>query len=95
MIITPIVLIVPQWLSTRPIPAPRNSCIMNLKQIEGAKNAWVIETHKTTNDVPTLTDLVGGSGYIREMPKCSMGGVYTLRRVGEKPTCSVPGHTLW
>ena len=95
VIITPIILIVPQWLSTKPIPAPRNSCIMNLNQINGAKNVWVLDRNKSTNDVPTLDDLVGESGYIRVMPKCSMGGVYTLGRIDKNPTCSIPGHTLW
>jgi len=68
---------------------------MNLNQINGAKNVWVLDRNKSTNDVPTLDDLVGESGYIKEMPKCSMGGVYTLGRVDERPTCSVPGHSLW
>ena len=95
VIIAPIIWIVPQWLSSKPIHAPRNSCIQNLKHIEGAKNVWLIEKNKTTNDVPTLDDLVGEAGYIKEMPKCSMGGVYTLGRIDENPTCSIPGHTLW
>ena len=96
MIIAPIIcIVVPQWLSTKPKHAPRLSCIANLKQIEGAKDVWVIDRNKTTNDVPTLDDLVGETGYINKMPKCSVGGVYTLGRVDEKPTCSIPGHTLW
>lgn len=62
--------------------------------IDGAKNAWALENHKTTNDVPTDADLFGDASYIRAKPACPLGGTYTLGATGEKPRCSIPGHTV-
>jgi hypothetical protein len=28
------------------------------------------------------------------MPSCPAGGVYTIGTLGDKPTCSLPGHVL-
>jgi hypothetical protein len=69
------------------------ACVMNLRAIEGAKATWALENRKTTNDVPTDADLFGADRYIRDKPQCPRNGTYTLGKVGEKPTCSVRGHT--
>jgi hypothetical protein len=74
--------------------SPRRYCEGNLKQIEGAKAAWGTEHSKTTNDIPTDADLFGEESYIRERLRCPSGGTYVLGRVGEKPSCSFPGHGL-
>lgn len=56
---------------------------------------WAAETRRATNDIPTWDAvrpyLKGGS-----IPACPEGGAYTLRRVGEVPTCSRGGleHSL-
>lgn len=73
---------------------PKQECWATLKQIEGAKGEWAWEQHKTTNDIPLDADLFGTNAYIRFKPVCPEGGTYRLGRVGEKPTCSVPGHIL-
>jgi len=73
----------------------RNTCIANLKQIEGAKDTWMLEHEKTTNDIPTDSDLFGTNLYVKTKPQCGLGGVYTLGPAGERPKCSIPGHTLW
>ena len=70
---------------------PKMDCIANLKQLDGAKETWVVEKHKTTNYVFTpeeITLLVQG------VRPCRSGGVYILGRLGEKPSCSVEGHKL-
>ena len=72
----------------------RSGCILNLRSLEGAKATWALEHRKTTNEVPIDSDLFGLTAYICNKPCCPSGGNYTLDRVGEKPTCSVPGHTL-
>jgi hypothetical protein len=64
------------------------SCIYNLKQIEGSKWCWMDENHKTTNDAPTWSDLVGTNLYMRDRPKCPHGGFYTIGKVGERASCS-------
>ena len=74
---------------------PRNSCIANLKQIDGAKNTWALEHEKTTNDIPTDSDIFGTNQYIRTKPTCMVGGVYILGRVGDRPKCSIPDHNAW
>ena len=61
----------------------RNSCGANLRAIQGAKETWILEQNKTTNDIPLDSDLFGPALYIREKPQCMMGGKYTLGKVGD------------
>lgn len=71
----------------------RNECINNLRQIDGAKNEWALENGKPKGTPVTAADI---APYIRGgvLPKCPAGGTYTIGKVGEPPTCSVPGHAL-
>jgi hypothetical protein len=75
-----------------------NACVNNLRNIVAAKQQWVVDYHKATNDVPTWDDLRPylERGVKNELPHCPAGGKYTIGRVDEKPTCSVGGsdHTL-
>ena len=74
-----------------------DACNNNLRQIDGAKQQWMMEHHKTTNDTPTWDDLreyIGRSGTTGPVFTCPAGGSYTIRRVGEKPICSVERHKL-
>ena len=73
--------------------SPSASCINNLRQIDGAKQQWALENRKGTNDIPSVADI---SPYLfqQEIPKCPVGGVYTLGQVAESPRCSVKGHVL-
>src|SRR5258708_2396066 len=65
-----------------PEPASGESCYNRLRQIDGAKQFWSDEHHKTTNDVPTWEDLRQHLG--RTVPlTCPNGGTYTLGRIGE------------
>src|SRR6266545_3424888 len=41
-----------------------NSCIANLKQIDGAKATWALENKKTNSDIPTTNELYGAMNYI-------------------------------
>lgn len=70
------------------------ACLNNLRTIEGAKAVWTLENHKTTNDVPTDSDIFGPDRNIKEKPSCPAGGTYTLGPVGQPPRCSVPGHKI-
>jgi Protein of unknown function (DUF3352) len=75
--------------------AQRNTCLNNLRQIDGAKNEWALEKKKTDQDIPTWEDL---KPYLemgkRSKLECPTGGRYKLNAVAEKPTCSKPGHAL-
>jgi len=74
--------------------AARQACINNLKAIEGAKTTWALDMKKSDSDVPTDADIFGTGKYIDPKPQCPGGGTYDLRSVGERPTCSVPDHTI-
>src|SRR5262245_54997598 len=74
---------------------PKEACVANLKQIDGAKSTWALEHHITNEDVtPVEGDLFGATSYIRELPTCPSGGTYRIGAVREKPQCTVAGHTF-
>lgn len=60
---------------------------------------WVFET-RVQSKTPTWSDLYpyGGRGYpdwyVDYPPRCPSGGKYTIGRVADPPTCSVPGHVM-
>lgn len=72
-----------------------NACKSNLRRIEAAKAMWALDNQKKNTDTPTMLDLQPsfGSGPNGELV-CPDGGVYTPGNLGEKPTCSIPGHVL-
>jgi len=85
---------IPNFVKAR-ATSQRNACDNNLRQIEGAKATWALEKKKTAEDVPTWDDLmpyVGTSTGRR--PVCAEGGIYQINKVGDKPTCSIPGHSI-
>jgi len=73
------------------------ACINSLRIIDAAKNEWMLEYHKTTNDMPTWDDLRPYC-WSNRIPVCPDGGIYTLGRVGQLPVCSLgdkePSHKL-
>ena len=74
-----------------------NTCIANMKQIDGAKASWCMEFKKSLTDTPGTTDLYGTDKYIRVEPECPGGGTYTIGQVDAEPTCSLVagGHDLY
>ena len=72
--------------------SPKNACINNLRQIDGAKEQWALETKKSDGDliVPSEVDayIKGGS------PKCPAGGTYRYGKLGDNPACTIKGHSL-
>jgi hypothetical protein len=50
---------------------------------------------KTTNDMPSDSDLFGTEAYIKTKPRCGSGGLYTLGSAGERAKCSIPDHNVW
>jgi len=72
-----------------------NSCIANLKQIEGAKETWALEEKKTTDATPGQADLE--PNYIKSWPTCPAGGDYVagIGNMSTRPACSLGGdHVL-
>jgi hypothetical protein len=76
----------------RSVPA-QNSCIANLKQLDGATQQWALENKLTTQ---TLVNPEGIKAYLRgsQLPVCPQGGQYSFSTVGQSPRCNVPGHSL-
>lgn len=70
-----------------------NTCVNNLRLIDGAKQQWALENKKQATDTPTQDEIVV---FLRnhELPVCPGGGVYTIGSGNEEPTCSMPTHTF-
>ena len=68
-------------------------CLNNLRQIDAAKQQWALENKKNESDIPTPKEL---TVYFKEtmFPSCPAGGQYTIGRVSDVPTCSIPGHSF-
>jgi hypothetical protein len=84
---------IPNFVKAR-TTAQMNYCINNLRQIDGAKQMWALEHRKEQSDTPTPQEI---KQYLREGFEsfhCPAGGTYSIRPVGEPPTCSIPGHEL-
>jgi hypothetical protein len=92
---------IPNFIRARSTSAS-NFYVNSLRQIEAAKQQWALESSKTTNDVPTWSELLpfldtGFTNYfltngVVVRPK---GGIYTIGRVGEPPTCAIDGRTVY
>jgi competence protein ComGC len=86
---------IPNFVKAREI-AQRNTCINNLRLIDGAKQQWALENNKTENDTPTEQDLDKylPKGVTFSSLHCPVNGTYTINKASEPPTCSIPNHTL-
>lgn len=73
--------------------AQRQACIMNLKSIQAAKEAWAAANQKADGDP---VDVNAVNQYLGKVPKCPSGGTYDYGLVGQPPTCSRAdlGHVL-
>jgi prepilin-type N-terminal cleavage/methylation domain-containing protein len=85
---------VPAYARSR-AKAQRVACIANLRQIDGAKQLWVLEQKKTEGTRVRRADILP---YLRgqRMPVCPARGIYSVRPVGIDPTCTraLIGHAL-
>ena len=70
--------------------AQANACINTLRQIDGAKQQWALETKKTADAVPTPQDLAPYFPNGTFQAVCPAGGTYTLNAVGTPVTCRHP-----
>ena len=86
---------IPNFVKAR-ATAQKNSCIANLKQIDGAVQQWALENKKAATDTYAVTDTTL-LAYLKGslLPACPGGGTYSAAStVSGSPTCSVSGHTL-
>ena len=73
--------------------AQKNSCINNLRQIDGAKQQWALENKQVDTAVPTSSDV---QVYLKNnlFPHCPSSGTYTVGAVNTDPTCNISLHVL-
>jgi prepilin-type N-terminal cleavage/methylation domain-containing protein len=84
---------IPNFVKAR-TTAQKNGCINNLRQIDGAKEQWALETKAAPGaaiDQPAVDAYIKGG-----TPKCPAGGDYTYNAVDTPPICSLSadGHVL-
>jgi hypothetical protein len=72
-------------------PTMQRTCISHLRTIDSAKTQWALENNKGADAVPTMADL---ARYMKDIPTCPAGGVYTVGSLNELPRCSVKGHQI-
>ena|ERR1035437_6170056 len=89
---------IPNFVRAR-TQSQKNACINNLRQIDGAKQQWALETGAKTSDAVTLNQIGPylGRGSAGAVPTCPTGAaVYTPNAIGTDPTCanSSLGHVL-
>ncbi|HAV65318.1 MAG TPA: prepilin-type cleavage/methylation domain-containing protein [Verrucomicrobiales bacterium] len=83
---------IPNFVKARET-AQKNACINNLRQIDGAKEQYMLE-NSTTTAPAALTDISGPGSFIKQTPVCPAGGTYTVEAAGVDPTCTIPNHDL-
>ena len=83
---------IPNFVRAR-TTSQKNACINNLRQIDGAKQQWALETKQATNATPSFTSI---KAYLRNAVTCPAGGSsasfsssYTMGDVGSKPACKI------
>ena len=84
---------IPNFIKAREA-SQKQACVANLKQIEGAKATWALESKKVSTTLATDADLFGDTLYIREKPVCPAAGTYDLKTIAVKATCTITGHSI-
>jgi len=70
-----------------------NACINNLRQIDGAKQQWALETKQNSGATPLEADV---TPYLKSASVCpaagaggTFGSSYTLNSVSNNPVCQI------
>lgn len=86
------VIAIPNWVHARE-QAQKNSCINNLRQVNGAVQQWALETKQPPGATVTVPDIIP---YLKSVVTCPAGGVtatldssYELHGVTSNPTCKI------
>jgi len=79
---------IPNFVKARQT-AQANSCVAQLKQIDGAKEQWALENKKGPADTCDWSDLCGSAAYIKTTPQCPTSGTYAVNAVSTSPTCTI------
>jgi hypothetical protein len=71
----------------------RSVCINNLRHIDGAIQQYALDNKLGVDDTVTAQQVLSMLNDANVM-RCPLGGTYTFGRVGDRPSCSMPGHVL-
>ena len=96
-----IAIFIPNFGGSYPHTSTANHCINNLRQIDAAANEFALEKHLTNgtpinfpNDLTPYIKLNSAG----KIPGCPQGGIYSIKKVGDNPTCTLstvtPPHAL-
>ena len=79
---------IPSFMKAR-TTSQQNACINNLRQIESGKEQWALAAQ-----VASGADVVSTAieGYMKKIPACPAGGVYSYNKMGTDATCTITGH---
>jgi len=94
-------LVIPNFARARDT-ARTTTCIANLKQIDAAKQQWVMESMQSATATPVSSDLIGPAKYIKMIPLCpidtqrTFATSYTIGSANVSPSCQkdTTAHTL-
>jgi len=90
---------IPNFVRAR-LKAQQNACINNLRQIDGAKQTWALESKAGPNTAPTILNIQPymGRGILGTAPTCpadsanSFPTSYNINDLQSAPTCIIlPG----
>ena len=82
---------IPNFVKAR-ATSQANACINNLRKIDAAANEFALEHGKKNGEAINFPDDL--TPYIKlnsqgKIPACPAGGAYSIKNVGEIPTCSL------
>ncbi len=87
---------IPNFVKARET-ARKNTCINNLRLIDGAKQTWALENNVATSATPNSSSIapylgrgnsVGFASLALANVICPDAGTYNLHTVAEKPSCT-------
>jgi hypothetical protein len=89
------------FIQTR-TPYQKTTCINNLRGLDAAAQEFALEKGKTNSEAINFPNDL--TPYVKlnsagKIPPCPQGGTYTIKKVGDAPTCSLgttvnPPHVL-
>jgi len=87
---------IPNFVHAR-TTAQQNACINNLRQIDGAKQEWALESKANATSQPADTDIQPymGRGAAGSLPVCPLDAAntfdssYSVQQVSIPPTCNI------
>ena len=85
-----VAMMAPNFVKARSTGWGHNSCVVNMKLIEGAIDTWALEDKLPEGTAVDTSELFGPDKYMRVKPECPAGGDYIYNRVGDPVQVKCP-----